>query len=286
MNFVSTSLAKTLVITGIIVLLSPPLSAETITVTQLGSAPILDGTDTDWKDVIPTTIQLNKSSENVTVETPSASIKAGVFGDEVFLFIQWEDSTLDDQHKPFIWDSAQNKYVAGTQNEDRLALQFKMKGDYTVNWMSGQSFEADMWHWKAARSNPLDLIQDKMTIIGQEPVKKAFTATGENGSAIYIQRPSDQGDEFYTTKRYTSKEKDIMPKYILTSNPQGSIADVHCKGIWQNGKWNLEIRRKLNTAHPDDVIFAQGKAIKAGLAIFDHSGDDNHVISDTFTFQF
>ena len=37
---------------------------------------------------------------------------------------------------------------------------------------------------------------------------------------------------------------------------------------------------------PDDVIFAQGKTIKAGLAVFDHSGDDNHVISDTFTFQF
>ena len=78
----------------------------------------------------------------------------------------------------------------------------------------------------------------------------------------------------------------MMPKYILTQNPQGSIADIHCKGVWKDGKWNLEIRRKLNTGNPDDVVFEAGKAVKSGIAVFDHSGDDNHVISDTFTFQF
>jgi hypothetical protein len=286
MNFVNRVVVKTLLVTGIIIFAGAPLLAGTLTVAQLAAAPTLDGSDSDWEGTLPTSIQLNKSSENVTVGTHSASIKAGVFGDEVYLFIQWEDSTKDDQHKPFVWDTAQNKYVAGDQKEDRLALQFEMKGDYTVNWMSGQSFTADMWHWKAARSNPLDLMQDKMTIIGVNPVKKAFKATGENGKALYIQRPSDQGDKFYTTKRYSSKENDMMPKYILASNPQGSIADVHCKGVWKDGKWNLEIQRKLNTSHQDDVVFAKGKSTKAGLAIFDHSGDDNHVISDTLTFQF
>ncbi len=286
MRFVYTTLARTLIITGLIMLQGSPLAAETITVMQLASAPTLDGSDADWKGSIPTVIQLEKSSEKVTVEPRPVSIKAGLFGDEVYLFIQWEDATLDDQHKPFIWNTTQKKYEAGKQKEDRLALQFEMKGDYTVNWMSGKSFEADMWHWKAARSNPLGLMQDKMTIIGKDPVKKAYTATDENGAAIYIQRPSDQGDKFYTTKRYSSKEKDVMPKYILASKPQGSVADVHCTGVWQDGKWNLEIRRKLDTSHSDDVVFTAGKKIKAGIAIFDHSGDDNHLISDTFTFQF
>ena len=82
----------------------------------------------------------------------------GIIGDEIYIFMQWDDATKDDQHKPFIWNSAQNKYVAGEQREDRLALQFEMDGEYTVNWLSGNSFEADTWHWKAARSNPIGLV--------------------------------------------------------------------------------------------------------------------------------
>jgi hypothetical protein len=285
MNSIYTTLVSALIISGMM-MLGKPLLAETITVTKLASAPTLDGSDRDWQGIEPTVLQLHKSGEKVTVGVKSISLKAGIVGDEVYLFIQWEDATKDDQHKPFVWDAAKNKYVAGPQMEDRLALQFEMAGEYTVNWMSGQSFQADTWHWKAARSNPMDLMQDKMTIIGTDPVKKAYSAQNKNGTTIYIQRPSDKGDKFYTTKRYSSKDKDMMPKYILATNPQGSIADVHCKGVWKDGKWNLEVRRKLDTGHPDDVIFAKGNTIKAGMAVFDHSGDDDHVISDTLTFQF
>ena len=113
MNSVCTAAVKTLLVTGILIFAGTPLSAETITLAQLASAPTLDGSDSDWEGVLPTSIQLNKSSENVTVDIRSVSIKAGVFGDEVYLFVQWVDSTKDDQHKPFMWDSAQNKYVAG-----------------------------------------------------------------------------------------------------------------------------------------------------------------------------
>lgn len=261
-------------------------SAQEVSVNKLSTAPVLDGSDSDWQGISETVIPLKKSGTNVTVAIPSVSIKSGIIGDEIYIFMQWDDATKDDQHKPFIWNSAQNKYVAGEQREDRLALQFEMDGDYTVNWLSGNSFEADTWHWKAARSNPIGLVHDKRTIIGTAPVKKAYKATTENGATIYIQRPGDKGDKLYTTKRYSTKEKDMMPKYILATDPKGSVADVHCKGIWKDGKWSLEIKRKLNTGHPDDIVFTEGKTVKAGLAVFDHSGDDNHVISDTFNFQF
>lgn len=286
MNSIYAKLASTLIASVVMMVLGGPLGAETIMVAKLTSAPALDGADGDWQGLQAAVLPLKKSADKVTVTVPSVSIRAGTFGDEVFFFIQWEDATKDDQHRPFFWDAAQNKYVEGPQNEDRFSLQFEMTGDYTVNWLSGQSFAADMWHWKAARSNPIDRIHDKMTIIGTTPVKKAYTTQADNGKTIYIQRPGDAGDEFYTTKRYSSKEQEMMPKYIMNPNPQGSIADVNCKGIWKDGRWNLEIRRKLDTGHPDDVIFAEGKTIKAGLAVFDHSGDDNHVISENFAFQF
>ena len=81
MNFTYTIVVKTLLVTGIIIFAGTPLLAGTITLAQLASAPTLDGSDSDWKGTLPTSIQLNKSSKNVTVDTHSASIKAGVFGD-------------------------------------------------------------------------------------------------------------------------------------------------------------------------------------------------------------
>lgn len=264
---------------------SAPLTGQTLSANKLTAAPTLDGSDGDWQGVEAVTIPLNKSGNNVTVAVQSVRIKSGIFGDELFFFIQWDDATMDAQHKPFLWDSGAGKYVAGDQREDRFALQFGMEGEYTVDWLSGNSFKADTWHWKAARTNPLGLMHDKMTIIGLKPVKKAYKATARNGSVIYIQRPGDKGDKLYKTARYSSREKDIMPKYILADNPTGSVTDVKCSGVWKDGKWSLEVRRKLNTGNPDDIAFAEGMTVRAGLAVFDHTGDDNHVISDTFTFQ-
>jgi len=70
-----------------------------------------------------------------------------------------------------------------------------------------------------------------------------------------------------------------------TSN-EGSITDVKAKGVWKNGMWLLEIKRKMDTGHPDDVVFVKGKAVKAGIGIFNHSETDDHTISETLIFQF
>lgn len=286
MNTINFKIVACFLFFGACMLLGRPLIAQTIDVKKLASSPTLDGSGHDWSGVESVTIPLHKNGAGVTVGISSVSVKAGTFGSDVYLFIQWDDATMDDQHKPFIWDAAKNKYVSGNQKEDRFAMQFEMEGDYTTNWMSGKSSTTDMWHWKAARTNPLGLMHDKMAIIGTEPVKKAFKATSENGTTIYIQRPSDKGDKLYTTKRYSTKEKDIMPKYILTDNPQGSVADVKCKGVWKEGKWNLEVKRELNTGNFDDIVFMEGETVKGGIAVFDHSGDDDHVISETLNFQF
>jgi hypothetical protein len=267
-------------------LTSGSVLAETITMHQLSAAPRVDGSSADWNGVGNTTVKLRKTLPNGKSDVRSVSVKGGVFGDEVYFLLQWKDSTADKQHKPFIWDAGKNKYVGGKQREDRMAIQFAMEGDYTTDWASGNAFKADMWHWKAFRSNTLGLVHDKMTIIGVEPLKRAYKVAAENGRTLYIQRPSDAGTKLYTTKRYSKKEQDTMPKYILADNPEGSVSDVKAKGVWRNGVWTVEIKRKLNTGHSDDVVFAKGKAVKGGIAIFNRTGDDDHTISDTLTFKF
>lgn len=165
-------------------------------------------------------------------------------------------------------------------------MQFVMDGDYSTDWMSGKEFKADMWHWKSVRSNPLGLIHDKQTIISTKKLLKARQFSMSSGGKVYIARPSDAGDKLYKTKRYAKFDKDVMEKYVATKDPQGSVADVKVKGKWRDGKWCLEIRRKRDTGHEDDVVFPTSGTLVGGIAVYDHSVDDDHTVSDNLVFQF
>ena len=263
-----------------------PVFAETIVLKKLSSAPKVDGSANDWKRVKGVTVKLMKPLPQSTTETNAVTVKGGVFGDEVFFMFQWKDSTKNDQHTPYVWDAAKNKYGKDPVMEDRLAVQFAMDSNYTADWFSGKGFESDMWQWKAARSNPVGLIQDKRVILSTTKLKKSFKATARNGKPIYIKRPSDKGGKLYKTKRYSKRDKDVMPKYKLNAKVKGSIADVKAVGVWKNGMWTVEARRKLDTGHSDDAVFTKGKSIKGGIAVFDHTGGPGHQVSKVLKFQF
>nr|MBF0222969.1 hypothetical protein [Desulfobulbaceae bacterium] len=258
-----------------------PAFSQTIPTFQLNSPPTIDGNANDWHAYEFTNIPL----EGV-LDIKNVAVKSGIAGDEVFFIFQWQDNSYDIEHKPFIWNTAEGKYTTEDKSEDRFSINFDMEGDFTHDWLSGNSFKADMWHWKAARSNPIGLAQDKLTIITTEPSKKAYTTKAKNGQKIYILRPSDAGDPLYKTARYATKEQDRMPKYILNTDVKGSVADVKAKGVWENGQWTLELKRKLNTGNPDDRVFKKGDTVLAAIAVFDHSGDEFHNISKTLTFQY
>ncbi|MBO0614157.1 ethylbenzene dehydrogenase-related protein [Thiothrix fructosivorans] len=256
----------------------------TIKIGTLKAAPQLDGAAEDWQDITATTLKLTYIGKPELTKT--VLLKAGIFGDEVFFYTTWEDSTQDILHKPSVWDEAQQKYVEGPQLEDRFALEFAMKGDYDANWFSGKEFTADMWNWKAARTNPIGISHDKITIISKQPMTESYKATLPDGSNLYINRPTDLGGEPYATKRYFKKQQDIMPKYApLEKLPEG-VDDIKAKGVWKDGYWHLEQRRKLNTGHEDDVRFTLGSTVKGAVAVFDHDGSQHHFTSDTLTFAF
>ena len=72
----------------------------------------------------------------------------------------------------------------------------------------------------------------------------------------------------------------------MQKNPTGSVADVQAKGLWFDGKWHLEIRRKLHTGHGDDISFPKSGKVVGGIAIFDGSIDDDHTNSRNLIFKF
>ena len=184
---------------------------QAIPVVKLKAAPLTDGSGEDWQEVKGVEIPLAYLGKPNLVKT--VLIKAGVYADEVYFYSEWEDSTEDILHKPHVWDEAKQKYVEGPQREDRFALEFAMQGDYDANWFSGKEFKADMWNWKAGRTNPIHISHDKMTIISRQAVAESYKGSLPDGSSIYIQRPNDSGEEPYEAKRYFKKQQELMPKY-------------------------------------------------------------------------
>ena len=261
-------------------------SFQKINVETLLSAPVLDGLKDDWSKQKLTEIPLKKNKPGGESNVSEVSIMAGVYKDNFYIYAEWADSTENKIHKPFIWNESEERYVRGPQREDRFSIQFAMDGDYTTQWFSGKEFKADMWHWKSSRTNPVNLAHDKMTIISSTPMKQAYKTTAMDGKTIYLYRPSDSGESIYYSKRYSLKEKEIMPKYLFSQNPKGSVVDVKAKGVWRNGMWMLELKRKLNTGNEDDIAFIEKSTVKSGIGIFNSSEADDHNISEVIIFQF
>ncbi|MES9882563.1 MAG: ethylbenzene dehydrogenase-related protein [Sedimenticola sp.] len=267
-------------------LLSSAVEAETVKVHPLSQAPVVDGLIDDWNKIPETTIPLRPIITNTAVEAKKVMLKAGYFADTAYFYLRWPDSEENRVHKPYVWNKQKKRYVRGPQREDRFSMQFAMEGEYTTDWPSADHFKADMWHWKSARTAPLNIVHDKMTIVSGKPLIRATQLKRPDGGITYVLRPSDAGIQPYTTKRYRNLEQQEMPKYQLNPEVSGSVADVKAKGRWSNGFWHLELSRKLDTGNEDDAVFKTGESLPGGIAIFDASETDDHAISDTLNFQF
>ncbi len=78
-------------------------------------------------------------------------------------------------------------------------------------------------------------------------------------------------------------EGDILPAHIIdTTKSEGSAADVdYAKGVWEDGTYNLTLRRKLDTGQPlDDLIMQPGGVYTFGFSIHDDAtGKRGHHVS-------
>jgi len=77
--------------------------------------------------------------------------------------------------------------------------------------------------------------------VSSEPFEKAQEWATPNGGTVYVARISDEGDRLYKPRKYNAKQEEVMPRYEVNLNPQGSIADVRANGVWRDGRWYLEL---------------------------------------------
>jgi DMSO reductase family type II enzyme heme b subunit len=241
--------------------------------------PTLDGKTDDWHDVPATVVTVipavSDDPKNHT-GTIDVELRAVTSNGTIYFSIQWPDPTKSATHKTLHWDKETDGYIEGKDREDRLAIKFDMGGDFQSNMLSGTEYKADIWHWKAYRSQTAGIAHDKMHIYALNQIPLAKKHLAKTGQEVWIARPSDKGDKLYKSQRPVDHIGDAVPRYLVNPEPTGSIADVKTAAAWEDGLWTLEISRKLQTGHDDDIGFEPGKSYRAAVAVFDHTGDDHH----------
>jgi hypothetical protein len=243
---------------------APAYAAQTLAVSKVKEAPVLDGSATDaaWNNAKTITVRDKGVDRDVT-------LKAVYKGDIVFFLVQYTDPAEDRLHKPWVWDKELKAYKLGPQREDTFAFKWNMeRKEVDLSNFSDDTYTADVWYWKANRTDPLGYADDKHHILAAEQGKKAKELKSKNGKTRYLMRIGDAGKSAQKKRILTSYEGDIQAQYLVVE-PEGSRADVKAKGNWNNGVWTIEFSRKLNTGNSDDLQLdpSSGKKYLFGVSI-------------------
>ena len=191
---------------------------------------------------------------------------------DIFVLASYPDENESKTHKSWKWDPKQEIYVIGPDREDTLVLKWNMEPepvDLSIN--GDDEYTADIWFWKACRTNPAWYADDKFQQHNEEKHRKAQMVTTATGRAMYLMRKSDAGDSAFKDTRYIEHEENTMPRFTHQT-PTGSVADIKAKGVWADGRWTIELGRALITGHDDDVQFDARNNYYFGISRYEISG--------------
>jgi hypothetical protein len=230
-------------------------------------APLIDGNGNDpvWGRANPVTTRDRIADIDITLRSVYTA-------DEVFILVEFPDQTENRAHKTMIWDETAKRYRSGPQREDTFVFKWSMDPfpvDLSVS--ANKPYQADIWYWKAHRTDPSGYADDKMQIYAITELKHATRVMSKSGRRFYLFRTGDAGAAAYQS---VMTDNYIVPQVSKFSpkEPSGSRADVRAKGVWRNGVWTIEFRRKLHTGHGDDVQFETSRDYRFGVSRYEIGG--------------
>lgn len=219
----------------------------------------------------------------------------------VFDGVKWHNE-LEQDKLSILWDK-----------DDSVAY-FSLKGcgavchtenkDKNLWYMATNSRKekTDLWFWLAGVTNVYGFIEDRYLDDTVDPTLMKAARKRDQGDPGFLKngyktaveriaptRPTkkltgsltvddtpyptiEQIEDITTYKTFQAGDKE--PFIYFTGPPTGSAADVLGHGVWKDGWWYLEISRKLDTGHRDDMPFRPAATpvyYMFGLAVFDHT---------------
>ena len=245
-----------------------PVSAETVlTASKVDEAPLVDGLvdDAAWASA-------QALVTHDTVADIDLTLKAVHSADQIFILAQFPDSTENLMQKALLWDKGLEIYKTGPRREDTFVIKWNMEPlpiDLTVS--SDDSYLADLWFWKAHRTDHAGYADDKHQIYTDIPHPKGQQLLSKTGNTFYLVRKGDEGKSAYKGNIPVDYQGDEIGSYAFRQ-PQGSRADVKAKGVWSEGVWTVEFSRKFDTGHQDDVVLMPGQAYQFGVSRYEIAG--------------
>lgn len=278
--------------------------------------------------------QWNEAKEAKIVLTGAGTIEGKIIElkaksvhtkDQISFLFEWPDKDKSMNKKK--WKFTGGKWVKQKGDEDRLGVVWEInridkfankgcavlchnesKDDKEWFFAVGSSKEkADLWHWKAVRSNPVGYTEDGF--VTTNPSKKPEegrkrdagsgkakgNSTKDKSGPKFMQNPDKSPTvpgsllvahavEIKDSSKF--EEGDEIPGYMLNTKWTGSFADTKTKGVWKNGKWTVMISRLLRTGNDDDVQYNTRKTYPFGLAAFDNAHEHNSYNSEPLKLKF
>jgi hypothetical protein len=218
---------------------------------KTSQAPTIDGLEKEdvWNNVTA-----------VTTYDPIAdvdiSIKSVYNASTIFFLVSYPDEDESRTHRNWVWNPEQEMYEEGPEREDVFVFKWKLDENIKdLSIYSDMPYEADVWYWKACRTDAQGFADDKIQRLFNYPAIDTLEVISKSGKPMYIKREGDAGRSTYKTKIFVDYQGDVVRRYTLRM-PQASRADILAKGVWADGRWTIEFARALDTGKHDDVIFS------------------------------
>lgn len=188
-------------------------------------APEIDGNASDsvWKN------QEWKKFEDIEYKTSSD-------GTRIYFIVRFKSPEPHTEERRWTWDKKSEIYVPGKEAEDLLNIIISPENE-------GVSQFADLWVWRAGRTDPISTADDLYI---------SFDPEGAAAPQIF----SDKGQISWYSRYFSDYAGDLIKRFYLRK-PYGSAADVSAKGSWNDGLWTVEFSRKLDTGNIDDLKLSQ-----------------------------
>ncbi|NTU48719.1 MAG: hypothetical protein HGA84_06905 [Syntrophobacteraceae bacterium] len=316
------SFSLALILGGVLCIQDHSLAAakQTLTAVYVKEAPGgLD--DPAWQKAKAVEIPF-EGKEKFAGKKASVTTRALYTDDGIFLLFNWKDEAKSVTKDAWAFDGQKWEHRKG--NEDRIALLFEVNrinnfatkgcaitchgppGAPTKQFKFATASAAekgDLWHWKAARSDPYKHADDTwLTAAGEKTGRMSDAGSGgdvknevEDKSKPRLmqdpnKKPSAPGfllvEEAVEIKDYSVFKPGDVITYQMPKKPEGSRADIKALSNHADGQWTLMLSRKLDTSNEDDVAFNVKKSYSFAMALFDDSGDENSYDSEVVTLEF
>lgn len=254
-------------------------SARTLLAPKVDSGPVIDGdgADAQWK--LASRVVTRDKIAGIEV-----SLSAVYTDRKIFFLVDFPDPEPSTIHKAWQWDSEKKIYLMGPTREDVFVLKWNLEPNpVDLSIFADNAYRADIWFWKACRTDPVGFADDKHQSLHTEPFDGARQIMSKSKHPRYLIRSGDQGKAAYVTKIFTDNQGETVPRFENII-PTGSRADIRAKGRWADGRWTIEFSRALDTGHDDDIQFKPGGTYQFGISRYEIAGRarDPHAFQPLF----